>query len=86
MDVADHCNWRLLICCVDHDLVSRRNGKDHPVGEVKKRDRAWVDRLLEEVWIESYACRVRLQAWKHKGRLAQAVLQEPIHCVCIAAA
>ena len=86
MDVTNDCYWCLLVRCVDHDLVSSCYGKDHSVGEVEKRDRARVDCLLEEVWIESYACGVCLEAWKHKGRLAQSVLQETIDCVCVAAA
>ena len=86
MDVTNHRNRRLLICCVDHDLVSRCHSKDHPVGQIKKWDRVRRQGLLEDIWIESDACGVCLQAGKHKGRLAQAMLQETIHCVCIAAA
>ena len=85
MYVTDYCNWCLLVRRVNHDLVCRCHGKDHPVGKVEKRDCAQLHGLLEKVWIEPYACRVCLKAWKHKGWLAQAVLQETIHRVCVAA-
>ena len=31
VDVSNDCNWCMLVCSIDHDLVSSRHCKYHPV-------------------------------------------------------
>ena len=77
----------MLVCSIDHNLVSSRHSKHHPVWQLEKRSLFAVAlRLMVEVWVELDAGGISFQTWKHEGWLTQSMLQESVNCVGVAAA
>ena len=63
VNVANHCDRRMLVRRVDDDLIRGRHGKHHPVRKVKKWSLPITLLFVIKVGVELDARCVRLESW-----------------------